>query len=163
MLLITCPWCGPRAQIEFTYGGDASVTRPADPDGVSAEAWLDHVYLRDNPRGPHDEWWQHTSGCRSWIKVRRDTWTHRMIGSGPPGAGGAGDGNGPSGAVAGEDGNGSLDPGGDGGRPIGIGSGEGQAGLSGAGEDGSEPPGSGGAGTGSSGPPGAGPDEGGAR
>ena len=143
MLLITCPWCGPRAQIEFTYGGDAGVARPADPDGVSAEAWLDHVYLRDNPRGPHDEWWQHTSGCRSWIKVRRDTWTHRMIGSGPPGAGLAGDGSGPSG----------------------IGSGEGQAGLSGAGEDGNGPPGPdpGGAGTGSSGTvPGAGPDEGGA-
>ena len=133
MLLITCPWCGPRAQIEFTYGGDAGVARPADPDAVSAEAWLDHVYLRDNPRGPHDEWWQHTSGCRSWIKVRRDTWTHRMIGSGPPGSGLSGDEGGPSGAGAGEDGNGSPDPGGDGGRPSGIGSGEGQAGLSGAG------------------------------
>ena len=123
MLLITCPWCGPRAQIEFTYGGDAGVARPADPDAVSAEAWLDHVYLRDNPRGPHDEWWQHTSGCRSWIKVRRDTWTHRMIGSGLPGA----------------------DLGGDGSRPPGIGSGEAGDGSSGAGpgEGGSRPPGAG--------------------
>ena len=86
MLLITCPWCGPRAHIEFTYGGDATADRPADPDAVSAEEWLDHVYLRDNPRGPHNEWWQHSSGCRSWIKVRRDTWTHRVHGSGPPGA-----------------------------------------------------------------------------
>ena len=58
MLLITCPWCGPRAHIEFTYGGDATVDRPADPDAVSADEWLDHVYLRDNPRGPHNEWWQ---------------------------------------------------------------------------------------------------------
>jgi len=29
MLLIPCPWCGPRSQIEFTYGGDATVRRPA--------------------------------------------------------------------------------------------------------------------------------------
>ena len=29
MLLIPCPWCGPRSQIEFTYGGDATVKRPA--------------------------------------------------------------------------------------------------------------------------------------
>ena len=28
MLLIPCPWCGPRSQIEFTYGGDATSTRP---------------------------------------------------------------------------------------------------------------------------------------
>ena len=106
MLLITCPWCGPRAQIEFTYGGDASVARPADPDAVSAEAWLDHVYLRDNPRGPHDEWWQHTSGCRAWVRVRRDTWTHRVLGTGPPGTGPGEDGSGPPGTApdAGRDG-----------------------------------------------------------
>ena len=149
MLLITCPWCGPRAQIEFTYGGDAGVVRPADPDAVSAGEWLDHVYLRDNPRGPHDEWWQHTSGCRAWVKVRRDTWTHRVLGSGPPGAGLGGDGSGPP-----EIG------------PDEVGSGEVGGGLSGAGsgEDGSRPPASGGDGTGSSGAvPGAGPHGGGSR
>jgi len=84
MLLIMCPWCGPRAHIEFTYGGDATVDRPADPDAVSAEQWLDHVYLRDNPRGPHVEWWHHSAGCRGWFRVRRDTWTHRIHRSGPP-------------------------------------------------------------------------------
>ena len=110
MLLITCPWCGPRAQIEFTYGGDASVVRPTDPDAVSAGEWLDHVYLRDNPRGPHDEWWQHSAGCRSWIRVRRDTWTHRMIGSGPPGAGSGEDGREPPASEP--DGNGSPGRGG---------------------------------------------------
>ena len=29
MLLIPCPWCGERNQVEFTYGGDATVRRPA--------------------------------------------------------------------------------------------------------------------------------------
>ncbi|MDX1376573.1 MAG: sarcosine oxidase subunit delta [Burkholderiales bacterium] len=82
MLLIKCPHCGPRAQIEFTYRGDATVARPADPDAVSIEAWLDHIYFRDNPRGPHSEWWHHHAGCRRWIKVRRDTWTHEILATG---------------------------------------------------------------------------------
>ncbi len=82
MLLIECPYCGPRAQTEFTYGGDATVKRPEDPDVVSTNAWLDHVYLRDNPCGPHTEWWHHAAGCRCWIKVRRDTGTHEVMGPG---------------------------------------------------------------------------------
>ena len=80
MIEIPCPHCGPRAQIEFTYGGDATVQRP-DPATASREAWLDHVYLRDNPRGPHLEWWQHSGGCRAWIRVRRDTATHAVLGA----------------------------------------------------------------------------------
>ena len=79
MLLIKCPWCGPRAQIEFTYGGDATVERPADPDAVSDEAWYDFVFLRDNPKGPHSELWQHASGCRAWFKVLRNTQTHEIL------------------------------------------------------------------------------------
>ena len=82
MLLIPCPHCGPRAQIEFSYRGDAGVSRPAQPQAVSDEVWLDYLYLRDNPRGPHQEWWFHAAGCQRWIKVRRDTWTHRIEGSG---------------------------------------------------------------------------------
>lgn len=84
MLLIKCPWCGERAQTEFTYGGDANIERP-DPDAVTKEQWLDHIYLRDNPRGPHSEWWHHSAGCRRWLKVKRNTWTHDVLDSGKPG------------------------------------------------------------------------------
>ena len=33
MMLILCPWCGPRNQIEFIYGGDANRGKapPCDP------------------------------------------------------------------------------------------------------------------------------------
>jgi heterotetrameric sarcosine oxidase delta subunit len=86
VFLIECPNCGPRAQIEFTYGGDATVERPEDPDAVSVTAWLDHVYLRDNPCGPHTEWWHHAAGCRCWIKVRRDTRSHEIMAPGDPSA-----------------------------------------------------------------------------
>lgn len=81
MLLIPCPWCGARAQIEFTYGGDASAARPA-PD-APLPAWIDFVYRRENPAGPHDELWFHGAGCRQWLRVRRDTRTHAILTSGP--------------------------------------------------------------------------------
>jgi methylglutamate dehydrogenase subunit B len=79
MLLIPCPWCGPRSQVEFTYGGDATVRRP--PTDAPEAAWFDYVYLRDNPCGPHDELWLHGAGCRRWFKVRRDTRTHEILAS----------------------------------------------------------------------------------
>jgi heterotetrameric sarcosine oxidase delta subunit len=82
MLLITCPWCGPRNQVEFTYGGDATVRRPA-PD-ASQEAWAQYVYVRDNPCGPHEELWFHGASCRRWLVVRRDTRTHDVLGSSAP-------------------------------------------------------------------------------
>jgi heterotetrameric sarcosine oxidase delta subunit len=84
MLLIPCPWCGPRAQSEFSYGGDASLKRPA-ADAPEAE-WMAFVYLRDNPAGPHDELWHHSAGCRQWFRVRRDTRTHAILSSARPGA-----------------------------------------------------------------------------
>ena len=83
MLLIPCPWCGPRNQVEFTYGGDATLRRPA-PDAPES-AWIDYVYLRDNPCGPHDELWYHGAGCRSWFKIRRNTRTHDVLASAPVG------------------------------------------------------------------------------
>jgi heterotetrameric sarcosine oxidase delta subunit len=82
MLLIPCPWCGPRNQIEFTYGGDATKRRPVPQ--ASATEWFDYVYLRHNPRGPHDEWWLHGAGCRRWFKLRRDTRTHAIIAGAKP-------------------------------------------------------------------------------
>ncbi len=84
MLLIPCPWCGPRAQIEFSYGGDATAQRPANAEGASEQAWQDYIYLRDNPRGAHEELWQHSAGCRRWFRLTRDTLTHAVIGSAPP-------------------------------------------------------------------------------
>ena len=86
MLLIPCPYCGPRDYTEFTYGGDANVRRPADPDALTDEQWAQYVYLRDNPRGLHDELWQHSAGCRRWIAVRRNTYTHDVIAAELPGA-----------------------------------------------------------------------------
>jgi methylglutamate dehydrogenase subunit B len=82
VLLIPCPWCGARAQSEFSYGGDATLKRPA-PD-APVEAWTAFVFQRDNPAGPHDELWFHGAGCRQWFRVRRDTRTHEIVASEAP-------------------------------------------------------------------------------
>jgi heterotetrameric sarcosine oxidase delta subunit len=82
MLQIKCPWCGSRAEKEFSYGGDAKVSRPGDPQNTSDQEWLDYVYFRDNPRGKHLEYWQHSTGCRRWFKAVRDTYTNEFIATG---------------------------------------------------------------------------------
>ena len=78
MLLIECPWCGPRAEIEFSCGGEAHIARPADPASMSDEAWADYLFMRKNTRGLHREQWNHSSGCRRWFNVERDTVTYRI-------------------------------------------------------------------------------------
>ena len=75
---IPCPCCGERPIDEFSYLGDATVVRP-DVDDLAA--WHDYVYLRDNPRGPHHEYWHHVGGCRAWLVVHRDTLTHEVFGA----------------------------------------------------------------------------------
>ena len=37
------------------------------------------VYMRDNPKGEHNEFWQHTLACRRWLVVRRNTVTHDIL------------------------------------------------------------------------------------
>lgn len=73
---IPCPFCGPRDHSEFVYGGDATIVYPEL--SAPTEAWFDAVYLRDNPKGPHRERWQHVEGCRLWLVVERDTLTHEV-------------------------------------------------------------------------------------
>lgn len=78
---IPCPYCGERDAHEFSYLGDATVTRP-DPNAPNAaSAFHDYVYLRDNPAGAHREWWYHGAGCRQWLKVERDTRSHAIVGT----------------------------------------------------------------------------------
>ncbi len=84
MILIDCPYCGPRGHEEFTYAGDATKRRPEIGGAPDAEAWQDFLHLRDNPRGPHLEFWHHAQGCRAYVKVLRDTATHEVFACGLP-------------------------------------------------------------------------------
>jgi sarcosine oxidase subunit delta len=80
---IPCPYCGLRDVREFSYLGDATVKRP-DPDGPSAiDRFVDYVYMRGNPAGPHRELWYHGSGCQAWLVVTRDTRSHEISAAEP--------------------------------------------------------------------------------
>jgi heterotetrameric sarcosine oxidase delta subunit len=79
VLSIRCPWCGPRDEIEFRYGGQAHVSYPSDPEALSDEEWADYLFLRDNPKGPFRERWMHAAGCRRWFAAVRDTATHAFV------------------------------------------------------------------------------------
>lgn len=78
MLLIACPHCGPRAEIEFRCAGQSHIATPADPGSLSDADWADYLYYRNNPKGMQYERWQHVYGCRQWFNVARDTVTHEI-------------------------------------------------------------------------------------
>ncbi|MER7183282.1 sarcosine oxidase subunit delta family protein [Streptomyces hyaluromycini] len=79
MLLIPCPWCGPRDETEFHYGGQAHVPYPEDPASLTDEEWARFLFFRDNPKGPFAERWSHAAGCRRWFNAVRDTSTNEIL------------------------------------------------------------------------------------
>ena len=75
MMQLACPHCGPRAQSEFVFERtvDSVVTLDAAPGEAMAT-----LFTRTNPRGPDDEIWRHTYGCRAWMVVTRHRVTHEV-------------------------------------------------------------------------------------
>ncbi|SMF17933.1 sarcosine oxidase subunit delta [Tistlia consotensis] len=86
MLLIDCPHCGPRAELEFSYGHEAHIERPKAPEALSDAEWADYLFLRDNTKGVILERWVHSHGCRRWFNVARDTVTYEILAVYPMGA-----------------------------------------------------------------------------
>jgi len=78
-MLIECPWCGPRDETEFHYGGQAHVSYPDDPSVLTDEQWARYLFYRDNPQGRFAERWCHGSACRRWFNAVRDTRTHQIV------------------------------------------------------------------------------------
>jgi heterotetrameric sarcosine oxidase delta subunit len=78
MMLIPCPHCGLRAQAEFVYERALeSVIVPGEDDAAA----MDKLYTRTNPRGPDQELWRHTYGCRAWLVLTRHRVTHEITGA----------------------------------------------------------------------------------
>ena len=78
MLLIDCPYCGKRPEIEFAYGGQAHLARPPQPSETGDQTWADYLYVRDNARGAHAERWRHIHGCGRFFNAVRDTTTDQF-------------------------------------------------------------------------------------
>ena len=74
MILIRCPWCGPRDAGEFHYTGETT-PRP-EAASASPRQWRDYLYVPANPRGPVTETCYHRMGCRRFIVIQRDTDTN---------------------------------------------------------------------------------------
>ncbi|MFE2881109.1 sarcosine oxidase subunit delta family protein [Streptomyces sp. NPDC059272] len=87
MLLIPCPWCGPRDEAEFHYGGQAHVAYPETPSELTDEEWARYLFFRANPKGPFAERWSHAAGCRRWFNAVRDTATNEILAVYRPGEG----------------------------------------------------------------------------
>ena len=79
MLIIPCPYCGPRDEIEFVCGGEAHIARPLAKNKITDAEFADYLFIRDNTKGIFLERWRHSAGCRRWFNVARDTVTHEII------------------------------------------------------------------------------------
>ncbi|HET9094985.1 MAG TPA: sarcosine oxidase subunit delta [Solirubrobacteraceae bacterium] len=78
-MLIVCPWCGPREEPEFHYGGQAHVPYPPAPAALTDAEWAQYLFFRDNTKGPFAERWVHSAGCRRWFSAVRDTATNAIL------------------------------------------------------------------------------------
>jgi heterotetrameric sarcosine oxidase delta subunit len=82
MLRIPCPLCGERDYTEFRYGGDAAKQRPIHGT-ADLRVWHEYIFVFDNVKGLHREFWQHVLGCRQWLVLERDTATN-VVGASAP-------------------------------------------------------------------------------
>jgi sarcosine oxidase subunit delta len=76
MILLPCPYCGPRNVSEFRYVGEVS-ERP-DPNETGVEEWRAFLYTRNNVAGWTTETWFHSAGCRQHLVVERHTVTNEV-------------------------------------------------------------------------------------
>ncbi len=76
MILLPCPWCGPRDAEEFRYVGELGA-RP-HPRTTTPKEWRAYLYLRNNVAGWTTERWYHRMGCRRYLVVERDTTTNQV-------------------------------------------------------------------------------------
>jgi len=79
MLLIACPYCGERPELEFAHGGQAHIARPATPSTTDIQEWTRFLYMRDNTKGLYAERWRHSHGCGKFFNAVRDTTTDHFI------------------------------------------------------------------------------------
>jgi heterotetrameric sarcosine oxidase delta subunit len=76
MLMVPCPWCGPRNSSDLRYVGE-SRPRP-EPGSATREAWRRYLYVKNNPAGWTTETWYCRSGCRRYFVVERHTVTNEI-------------------------------------------------------------------------------------
>ncbi len=79
MLLITCPYCGVRPELEFRNMGEAHIARPAYSEAITDNDWAEFLYMRTNPKGLIAERWRHVHGCARFFNAVRHTVTDKLV------------------------------------------------------------------------------------
>lgn len=79
MLLIDCPYCGKRPELEFVNAGEAHIQRPENPGTLSDKEWGRFLFYRRNPKGLHKERWLHAHGCTKFFYALRDTQSETFL------------------------------------------------------------------------------------
>ena len=52
--------------------------RERPPHGsTDQKTWYSYVFSFENPKGLHQEFWQHVLGCRQWLMLERNTATNQ--------------------------------------------------------------------------------------
>ncbi len=76
MIVLPCPWCGPRNVAEFVHHGEPE-SRP-DVASVEPTDWRGYLYLEHNVLGWVTERWFHRAGCRRFFLLERHTMTNEI-------------------------------------------------------------------------------------
>jgi heterotetrameric sarcosine oxidase delta subunit len=76
MILVSCPYCGPRNASEFRWCGEVK-PRP-DSNRATPEQWRDYLYLKANGAGWITETWYHREGCGRYFRTERHTLTNEI-------------------------------------------------------------------------------------
>ena len=79
MQIFSCPFCGPRDEIEFLYLGEPKA-RPEPAATVSDAEWAEYLWFNANPKGESREIWLHATCMESFV-MTRDTATNAVLGS----------------------------------------------------------------------------------
>ena len=76
VILVPCPYCGPRNASEFRWMGE--VRERPDPSSSTIEQWRHYLYMRRNVAGWSTERWFHRAGCGRYFVVERNTVTNQF-------------------------------------------------------------------------------------
>lgn len=79
MQLFPCPFCGPRDETEFHFGGEADNSRP-EGENVPARDWAGYLHMRTNSKGATREIWVHLT-CGEFFVMERNTIDHVVAAS----------------------------------------------------------------------------------
>ena len=78
MLLVPCPYCGPRPETSSAAAARPTSSGPPIPAAASDEDWAHISIYRTNPKGAHRERWYHCTAAAAGSTRVRDTVTDQF-------------------------------------------------------------------------------------